>query len=503
VLKGFIRDYKPLELLKEEELNAIHQATLDVLGETGIRLEHERALELLEKNGCQVDHDEMRVRFPPGLVEECLRKCPSSFRVKARDSAKDIIVGGSRVYFCPFPGMDTVDLDTWEPREATREEYYNGLRVLDALDTVHSIWNYTPYFGFEGVPPVMRVPEGVAAQIRNFSKSIGNAGRPEGSVVFTIQMAQALGIDIGGGIAVSAPLTFYEDQVEAAWRLAEAGMVTFAETTAIMGATGPATVAGSAVTGNAESLAAVVLMQLLRPGTRMWAFHFAFPQNMRTGSPAFGAVGGILSQAVFNQLWRMYNVPIVDLGSGPTDSKRIDFQNGYEKATAALIGALSGANIVQLHGAIYGELSFHPLQAILDDDLAGLVGRFLEGVEATDETLAVDLINEIGPIPGHFLGTGHTRKWWKEEQFVPRVADRLTYPEWMAKGKKSAMDYAKERTEEILTTHTPLALARDEEQAIEEILKEAREHYRSKDMISDEEWSEYQGVLGSPHRPYI
>jgi trimethylamine--corrinoid protein Co-methyltransferase len=503
MLKGFTRKFKPLEILTEEQIEAIHRGTLDVLFQTGVRIEHKRSLDLLEKNGCWVDHDKMIVRFPPGLVEECLRKCPSSFRIRARDPKKDLVVGGNRVYFCPFPGMQIVDLDSWERRDATRKEYYDGVTILDALDHVHSIWNYTPYFGFEGVPPVMRVPEGVAAQIRNFSSSIGNAGRPSGCERFNTKMAKALRIEIGGGIAVSAPLTFYEDQVEAAWNLVEAGFVTFAESTPIFGGTGPATIAGSAVSGNAESLAAIVLMQLIKPGTRMWAFHFAFPQDMRGGSPAFGSIESFLHQVVFNQMWRTYGIPIVDISPGPSNSKRIDFQCGYEKSIGALTAAISGANLVQLHGSINAELTFHPLQAILDDDVAGMIGRFIEGVEITDETLAIDLINEVGPIPGHYLDKAHTRKWWKLEQFMPRSADRLTYPEWMAKGKKNALDYAKERMDEILATHRPMPLTPEQEQAIEDVLKEAREHYRKEGMISDEDWEEYKGVMGKVHYPYV
>ncbi len=84
-LKGLTRTFKPLEVLTEEEIEAIHRGTLEVLWVTGVRVEHERALKLFEKNGCPVDYDNMRVRIPPALVEECLRKAPSSFHCEARD----------------------------------------------------------------------------------------------------------------------------------------------------------------------------------------------------------------------------------------------------------------------------------------------------------------------------------------------------------------------------------------------------------------------------------
>jgi trimethylamine--corrinoid protein Co-methyltransferase len=116
--------------------------------------------------------------------------------------------------------------------------------------------------------------------------------------------------------------------------------------------------------------------------------------------------------------------------------------------------------------------------------------------------LAIDLINEVGPIPGFYLDKAHTRKWWKLEQFVPKAADRMTYPEWMMKGKKSALDYAKDRMEEILATHKPKPLAPEHEQAVEDALKDAREYYKKEGAISDEEWAIYMRSLGSPDYPH-
>lgn len=105
--------------------------------------------------------------------------------------------------------------------------------------------------------------------------------------------------------------------------------------------------------------------------------------------------------------------------------------------------------------------------------------------------------NEVGPIPGHYLNREHTRKWWRKEQFIPKVADRETYPVWIKSGKKDALALAKERVEEILATHKPKPLTPAEEQIVEDILKEAREYYRKKGLITDEEWTAYMKTLGS------
>jgi len=499
-LKGFVRHFKPLEILTEGQLEAIYKGTLEVLWRTGVSFEHEKALKLLTNSGCKVDYDGMRVRIPPALVEESIRKCPSNFCVGARDCNNDLIMGGDNFYFGTAPGMQTIDLHTWEPRVATRKENYDGVTILDALSNVHMLSPYTPYFGFQGVPPVMAMTESFAARIRNSTKCVC-ANSNNNSDIFAIEMAKAVGCEILGIGLISPPLTIANSAIEAIFRFAEAGFPIRICSGPVMGATAPATIAGSTIVHNVEVIAALVLIQIIKPGTRVVIKDFIFPQNMRSGSPVFGAIETCLHNAIFNQFFRKYSVPTGNTNSFPS-SKIPDYQCGYEKANLALIAALSGANYTEPYGSVHGELTFHPVQAILDDDLAGMIGRFLEGVTINAETLALDVINEVIPVPGHFLGTEHTRKWWKLEHFVPKVADRLTYSEWHDSGKKSCLDYAKQKMEEILATHKPIRLTQSQEEDIEKILEEARQYYKKIGLISEEEMAIYTKSMQSPNYPY-
>lgn len=479
MLKAFARNIEPLAILTGGQVEAIHRATLDVLQGAGIRLEHERALKLFADHGCQVDFDEQRVRVPDYLVEECLRQAPSSFAVKARDPKYTVRMGGNALYFENSVGMRIVDLDTWEARPATMREQHEGVRVLDALDTVHRLTTYTPYMEIAGVSPCMTLLESLASRIKNSSKS-QSASYSNGSEIFAIEMAKVVGIDLLGTIMPSPPLAYCKDAVEALFRFVESGFPIGIGGGAVMGATGPATIAGSTVTTNAELMAAIVLAQLIRPGVGVQVNDSVYPMDMRTAQPAFGAPGAALHNVMFNQIWRSYKIPTCSWIAGVTNSKKIDFQCGCEKALVTLACALSGANLISLHGAVHGELTFHPVQAILDDDIAGMVGRFIKGVEVSDETLAVDLIEQVGPIPGCYLNTAHTRKWWKSEQFIPKVMDRELYPQWVKEGKKDALALAKERLYEILTTYEPLPLPEDQDREIDKILEAARKHYEER-----------------------
>ncbi len=499
-LEGFVRRFKPLEVITEEQVEEIHRDTLRVLWTTGVRIEHERALKLCEQAGCRVDSSARRVYFPPDLVEEFLKKIPGQWRARARDPENDLVMGGDTVYFGVAPGMNTIDLDSFEPRVATRKENYDGVRILDALSSLHFFSPYTPYFGFEGVPSVMVMLESVAARLRNSTK-FSYTGFYSGCEIFTIAMAKELGMELLGTCALSPPLTIYHDAVESAFRFAEAGFPLRVVAGPIMGGTAPATIAGAAITNNAEVIAGAILPQLIRPGTRVLAKDLIFPQNMKTGAPVFGAIEIGLHNVVFNQLWRRYDIPRSNT-TCYASSKRIDFQCGYEKGQIALIAALSGVNSMLFHGSVYGELAHHSLQAVLDDDVAGRIGRFVSGVTVSDETRAVELIEEVGPIPGHYLNREHTRQWWQKEFFLPQSADTLTYPDWLEVGKKSCLDYARDRLEEILATHQPTPLSTPQETAVERVLQEAREYYRKKGLITDDEWSAYAESLKSPDYPY-
>jgi trimethylamine--corrinoid protein Co-methyltransferase len=342
---------------------------------------------------------------------------------------------------------------------------------------------YTPYFGFEGVPEAMAMIETLAAKLRNSTKFTAE-GYSNDSEIFTIQMFQAVGADMFLSCLPSPPLTYAHASIEACLRTVEAGFAVKVGGGGMYGGTAPATVAGATVTNNAELLAPIVLFQLIKPGTRMIVYNFNYPQNMRDGAPVFGAIECSLHTAIFNQMWRRYGVPTWDDSGEFSNSKAIDFQCGYEKSMNTLLPALCGGNGISVHGAVFGELTYHPLQAILDDDVVGMIGRFLEGVEVNARTLAIDVIKAVGPIPGHFLNQEHTQKWWRSEQFLPRAADRLTYPEWMQKGKKNALDYAAERMQEILAKHrVSQSLTPGQEENIERIIRDAGQYYTRKGLI--------------------
>lgn len=499
-LKKFVRNFKPLEILTEEQVETIYAGILEILWKTGIVFDHKGALQLLEKHGCRVSYEQRKVCIPSELVEESLRKCPASFVIKARNPEYDVQVGGNQLIFMTYPGRMSVDLDNWDLQRATRKEYYEAVTVLDALESLHTLCAYTPWFEMEGVPPAMAMPESLAARLRNSTK-VPMVGSLLECDIFHLQMAEAVGTEIIQIANTASPLTINEDVIDMIFRLSDSDFVLVVGDGGNLGATAPATIAGAAVTGCAQMMAAMVLAKLVRPGARIIASNGMLPLNMRSGHPRFGDVSTSLHTIACNQIWRKFGVPTFLLQS--CSSKKIDFQLGYERMFMVLANALSGTDLIGIHGTVSSEISHHPVQAILDDDMAHMIGRFLEGVNVSDGTLALELIREVGPVPGNYLGSEHTREWWRKEQFIPKAADILTYDEWIDNDKKDCLDYAKDRMAGLVAAHKadPPLTAKQEED-VERVLKEAREHYRNKGHITGHEWEAYMKSITSPGYPF-
>jgi len=482
--EGYLRRAKPLEILSESEVEAIHRGALDVLADTGIRFESDRALKLLKKSGCKVDEELNRVRMPAGLVEECLSQCPSSFRMKGRSPKTDVNIGGNTLYFCPFPGMRTIDLDTWEQRVPTIEDNHQAVKILDKLETISLSASYSPYCELKDVPGVMLLPTSAWSRMKYFSKP-SRVGSTMGSHIWEMQMADIVGIDVFAAMEAAPPLTWYGDAIDCAWACAERGLPVEVGCGAVMGGTGPATIAGTLVQSMAEMMSGIVLVQLINPGNGILANSFVFAMNMVTGAPAAGGIEVSLFQVAFNQLWRgKYGIPTMLGGSGPSSSEIIDVQLGFEKGIGASLAAVSGASVVNMHGGIHVELTYHPVQSIIDDDIAGKLGRYVEGILVNHETLALDVIREVGPIPGNFLRSKHTINWWKKEHHMPKVSDRVSYHEWIRSGKKSILENAKEKMNAMLASYEqdpPLSDQQNED--LDRILEEARNFYKSKDLL--------------------
>ncbi len=470
---------EPTNILSPGQVEMIHAATLDILETTGLVFEHQKALEVLDGAGARVDHAKRRVHFPPHLVEASMRKCPSSFSVQTRNPDHCIRFGGRSLHFMPWAAMDAVDPATGARVVPTTDDEIAAVRIMDALDQIHA--HYGAYFNFQGVHPVMSMPVKTSIGLRNSTKLQAAVSGFDWDL-WQVKMGQATGQEMIGTPTGSPPLTWGEPVVESVFRYAEAGFPVFPTSGQVFGGSAPATLAGALAVNNAELIAILVLTQVLNPGNRFAASDYSQPIGMRSGEALLGAVENALAGMAFTQMWRHYDIPCA-LAANGSDSKLPDYQCATEKAINAVTQCMAGPSLFLCGGSVYDELTWSPAVLLMDAEIFDMVGRILQGIQVNEETLAVDLIRQVGPIPGFYLDKAHTRKWWPHEQLVPKLADKQSHGQWEKTGSKSMLDRAQERVGTILAEHEPIPLPEDHARALDEILEEAEAYYVQKGMM--------------------
>lgn len=496
MLNGYLRQFRPIEVLSAAQVEAMHQAAVEILERAGANVRHEGALTMLGERGCRVDFETQTARIPTGLVEQCLESCPSSYSIRARDPANDVRVGGCRVHFMQGMGMRYVDPDTWELRPATLREHAEAQIVGDALDSVHVMDACFAYTDIEGVPPIMQQLECLANGFR-YSDKAQHYGYMKDSDRFAIRMAQGVGVTLNAEVDVAPPIAFGHDAVEAITRFAELGWGLEACPGGCAGATSPGSLAGTVTQMWAATLAFIVIAQLVRAGAPVARQVTGTVPHPKWGHPLDGAPESWYIGAMTNQLCLRFGIPITSPVGFCGQAKMFDYQAAWEKALGVLFSVSTGSHLHVLHGSHGEELGFSNVLQVLDDDVARAIGRLLYGTEVDDESMATDLILELGTAPVSFMSEAHTRKYWSKDRFVPRAADWDTHVEWRRKGGVDIVSRARDKVKTILAEHTPPPLTLTERNVIEDVLGEAREYYRHTGLISEERWGSYMETLRS------
>jgi trimethylamine--corrinoid protein Co-methyltransferase len=457
-MRGFRNTLRPLDILPPEAEEKVHLAALRMLRDHGVVIEEPRALDLFRRAGLRIDEGEQRVFFPPGYVEEQIRKAPAQFILHARDPGNDVTVGGDRLVFAPVSGPPFVMDRERGRRDGTVEEQRNLVRLSEVLEVMH---HGCPEVAVKDLPVETRHLDILYDQIRLSTKGmIGDAW----STLRARDHIDMMAILFGGREAIldkpvlvgiinsNSPLRYDANMAEGLIEYAAAGQVNIITPFIMAGATSPVTLAAALAQQNAETLAAVVLAQAVRPGAPVMYGSFLTGLEMRTGAPAFGrpeAALGILGSA---QMARRYRLPCRG-GGVLTNSKVPDMQAGQEKMNMLWPILLGGVHYV-LHGAGWsdGGLTASFEQMVLDAEMLEMLPRFFTGVAVDEETLALDVIAHVGA-GGHFLGEEHTRRHFKTEFYFPQLADTEAFEAWTKKGSKDSYARATERYKKLLATY--------------------------------------------------
>ncbi len=411
-------------MLKQVDIEQIDSAARGLLEDPGILVEDDDILQLLIKNGARPGSRAGVARIGTPMLREYLDQAPETARFADRNGGMAHVTPTSEP--CFWTGAALFYLDRHGLRETRMQDLADFSRIVDSLANVDAIVGTS----IEDAAPKHRDFVGFRIMAANTHKHIRALSfTPRGGQAM-IEMAEVLA---GGQPLKSRPLFSVGFTAHGPLRWTGLALGVYKATAGygipctvngepMAGASAPVTLAGTAAIGTAEILSGIVINQLLEPGRPcLFNLGFAHVMDMRKGFAVTGGPENALLAAAGAGLARFYNLPSVSWMC--TDSLYYDAQNALEKSVAATTHAQAGVSVIWGAGQVESEKTISPVQAVIDDEIIGMLRRYLKGFQVNEETLAVDLVRDVG-ICGSFLDSDHTLRHFRSELFEPTVLVR-------------------------------------------------------------------------------
>jgi trimethylamine--corrinoid protein Co-methyltransferase len=462
-------DVPPLERLDGTGLEAIHEASMQIITDLGVQLDHERARDVFRASGAAVGDDNV-VTIPRDVIEESLASAPAEFVLRARNPEKDVTVGGDGPPV-RAPGYGPPYVHTVE--DGRRRSTLSDYETLTKLAHVEDVINCT---GFSVCEPadVDRREKHFAMLRRSLTLSDQPVMATARGGTRARECLEMVGIAVGdrdlrepyvaGLVNTVPPRRIDAEMLAGLMAFAEAGQPLVVSSFTMAGASGPETLPASIAQTNAENLVGLALAQQINPGTPV--IYGVPTSNIDTqhGSLSIGSPESALVISVAAQLGRYYGVP-TRAGGGLTDAKALDYQSGFESMLVGAVTDMAGVDYV-LHaaGILESYETVSPEKFVLDCETLRYLDRFRQGFSIDPDRLQLERIAEVEPA-GHFLDTDGPDA--AGEFFRPSVIDKRSYSDWVESGRTSTAERARERVRSQLDAYEEPRLPPDVERDLE------------------------------------
>ena len=439
-LPTLVRNIPVYEVLNEEGLELIHDASMKLLEESGIDFRDAEALALWKAAGAEVDGE--RVRIGRDMLLALVAKNPEVITLNARNPARTVKLGGRNMVFAPTYGSPYVlDLEG--------ERRYSTLKDLNDF---HKLAYLSPALHLTG--GIVCEPVDIAVSKRHLQiaysalkhsdKPFMGATTARERAEDTVTMAKiVMGDDFveNNTVMVSvcncnSPRVWDETMLDAVKVYARHNQSVLLSPFVMAGASTPASSVGSVAQLNAEALAGIAFAQVVRPGAPMIYGNFLATVSMKSGAPMAGTPEISLMNFMIGQLCRKYKLPWRSSGM-VCGSKLADAQAAYESNMTMQSVLLAGANYV-FHAAGWLEagLTASFAKFTLDNEQMEMYYKFAQGVspeDLADLDDAMTAVREVEP-GGHFLGTDHTRAHFQSAFYMPELLDNNSFEQWSIEG---------------------------------------------------------------------
>ncbi len=445
-------------LLTQEQVERIHDASLEILEDVGLKVRYEPARELFKQHGCIVDGE--RVKFPRAVVEKYRKMVPSTFTFHGRDPKFDkTIPQDSPVIVTASSAPDIIDPVSGVERRAESRDIAQIAHLINELPG-YDMFSISTLA--DDAPADQFTISRLYPTIKYCLKPIRVTTTDHKDTMSIMEMAYMVA---GGKEAykehpflthhycpVVSPLTMDNLSTENVMFFAREGLPVYPTIVPNAGLTSPMSMAGTLAQGNAEFLSGLVLMQMVKEGTPTIYATLPTVADMRSGAYTSGAIECGMLHMAFAQLSRFYDVPCGGY-IGLTNAKINDAQAGYETGMSAIGGLVGGMDMFNIGGLIDALKTFDFAKAVIDDEIAQMMKRTKRGISFSDEDLALNLIKEVGP-GGSFIVAKHTINRMKTEAVMTKMADRDARTAWVKKGSMDIQARAMKRVRDIMANNT-------------------------------------------------
>lgn len=425
-------------VLTPDQVQQVHDQSLKILEEIGVEFGYQPALDILKAKGMRVEGQ--RVYFTRKFVEEQVAKAPAEFTLHARNPENNLIVGGENIIYMPGYGSPFIHEADGTRRNSRMEDYDNFVKLAHMSTSLHMTGGTAAEPN--DVPDTIRHLKMAYSSITLSDKCFMGSASGYEKAQDSIEMAAIL---FGGKDVIKdkpaliclinsvTPLKYDDRMLGALMAYAQSGQAMVIASLVMAGSTGPATMAGALALQNAEVLAGITLVQSINPGTPVVYGSTSAITDMQTGLLSIGNPEGAFFTSASAQMARFYRVPSRG-GGGLSDAKIVDAQAGYESMMTLMAASVTGINFV-LHtaGILQYFMAMSYEKFIVDDEIAGMILRYLRGIEFSEDKFAFDVIKKVGP-GGHFLTQKHTRQNHAKELRQAQLSDRLSYDGWAKEG---------------------------------------------------------------------
>ena len=471
-----------LRVLSEDEKTQVHERSLKILTETGVKVNTAKGRQYLKDAGAKVDENSKIVKFPRAMVEESLRLAPKDFTLGARRPGWELPMNaGECTLIADGEGISVIDRKTGEHRPSTFKDWWEATRLMDALDEIGVYWDIVERGDAE---------ESVSSAVKhwrdifsNCSKHVQDASPNSEFSPWLLEIIQAIFGDketvcrthpFSFLVCPKSPLEIEEQRTDAYIELLGWDIPIAVMPMPLMGGTGPGNMISMTILGNCEVLAMLCLIQAADPGTPFIYAPALAVMNPRTGAYNAGAIeNGLLSSAGI-EMARFYGLPVEGTGGG-TDTYTPGIQASYERAMNSLIPMLSWPDLFVSSGLLGGSMILSLEQLVIDAEVFRMCKQAHRGILTNDEMWLDDVIQRVGP-GGHFLGEKSTAANMRSgEWLIPRLGVHDTQESWEMAGKKDILEEAREKVENLLSTHKPLPLSDEVEKELDKIQNRAKQ----------------------------